>query len=109
MSKISKLNELESQVQAEKIRIATETLAELEAGTFDISANEATRCLRITEADIEAQIVYEEECRSEALYGWDGLWTLVNDLKIGALYLDLAAVREALKKANEAFDAKIPF
>ena len=108
-NKTAKLNELENLVRVEKLRIADETLAELKAGTFDITVTEATKCLCIAKAHIEDEILYLEECKEEAEYGWNGLWTRVNEFQVTCLRMDLAEVSEALKKANEAFEAKIPF
>lgn len=108
-NKTAKLNELSEMVRVEKIRIADETLAELKAGTFDIEANEATKCLCIAKELLQDEILYLEECRSESQYGWDGLWTRVNEFQIDCLTNDLAEVTDALKKANQAFEAKIPF
>jgi len=109
MSKISKLNELNELVRAEKVRIATETVAELRAGTFDITADEAVQALKIAQEQVDYEAYYNEECRSEAQYSWEGLWTRADDLRLNALYEDLDLIKEGLKKANEAFDAKIPF
>lgn len=109
MSKISRLNELRELVRAEKVRIADETIAELNAGTFDHDDFSAGQALEIARDHLENQVFYQQECRSEALYGWDGMWTRADDKKLEQLYVDLDLVGEALKKANEAFEAKIPF
>jgi hypothetical protein len=109
MSKISRLNELKNLVRIEKIRIAKEVCEELRAGTFDCDDFGAVQALEIAQAITSDELFYQQECRSEALYGWDGMWTRANNKKLEQLYVDLDLVGEALKKANEAFEAKIPF
>jgi hypothetical protein len=109
MSRISKLNELRDLVRAEKVRIADEVCEELRAGTFDINDFSAVQALEIARDHVEGKISYQQECRSEALYGWHGLWTSSNDKKLEQLHSDLDILTTALKKANEAFEAKIPF
>ncbi len=109
MSKISKLNELNNLVRVEKIRITDEVLAELRAGSFDIEGDCAGQALEIARDHVEGDIDYQEECRSEALYGWDGLWTREDKAKVEQLHSDLDLVTAALKKADEAFNAKMPF
>jgi hypothetical protein len=109
MSKISKLNELKNLVRVEKIRITDEVIAELRAGSFDIEDFSAGQALEIARDHVEGKIFYQEECRSEALYGWDGLWTREDKAKLEQLRDDLDLVTTALKKADEAFNAKMPF
>jgi hypothetical protein len=109
MSKISKLNELRDLVRQEKKKISDEVIAELRSGTFDIEDFGAVQSLEIAKDNIQYEVYYQEECRSEAIYGWDGLWTSRNQEKVERLYADLELIIDALKKANEAFNAKIPF
>lgn len=109
MSRISKLNELRDLVRVEKIRIAAEVVGELRANTFDCDDFGAVQALEIARDHVEGKISYQQECRSEALYGWHGLWTSSNDKKLEQLHSDLDILTTALKKANEAFNAKMPF
>ena len=108
MSKVSKLNELRDLVRQEKKKISDEVVAELRAGTFDHDDFSAVQALEITLAHVKYEVFYQEECRSNAS-SWDGMWTQVDDKKVEGLYEDLDLVLNALKKANEAFEAKIPF
>lgn len=108
-NKTAKLNELSEMVRVEKIRIANETADDLRAGTFDISADEAVQALKIAQEHFDYEVYYEQECRSEAQYSWEGLWTHADDLRLTALLESLTLIEEALKKAEAAFDAKIPF
>ena len=109
MSRISKLSELNNLVRVEKIRIADEVCDELRAGTFDCDDFGAVQSLEIARDHVEGKIFYQQECRSEATWGWHGLWTSRNDKKLEQLYVDLGLVIGSLKKANEAFNAKMPF
>ena len=108
MSRISKLNELRDLVRVEKIRIAAETLAELNAGTFDHDDFSAVQALEIARDHVQYEIFYQEECRSNASC-WDGLWAREDKAKMQLLCSNLDLVIDALKKANEAFSAKMPF
>ena len=108
MSRISKLNELRDLVRVEKIRIANEVVAELRAGTFDHDDFSAVQALEIARDHVQYEIFYQKECRSNASC-WDGLWTREDKAKMQLLCSNLDLVIDALKKANEAFNAKMPF
>ena len=109
MSRISKLNELKNLVRVEKIRIAKEVCEELRGGIFNCDDFEAVQALEIAQDHVRNEIFYQQECRSEALWGWHGLWTSRDEAKVELLHSDLDLIITALKKANEAFEAKIPF
>lgn len=108
MSKVKELNELKKQIRAEKIRITKEVMSELRAGTFDTNADDASEALEVASRIIQSEIDYQEECENAASC-WDGLWTSRDEARLQAMHHNLVLVISALKKANEAFDAKIPF
>lgn len=108
MSKISKLNELKNLVRIEKIRIANEVVTELRAGTFDCDDFSACQALEIAQDHVQDAISYQQECRSNA-GSWDGLWTSRDEAKVEQLHSDLDLIIDMLKKADEAFNAKMPF
>lgn len=108
MSKVSKLNELRDLVRAEKVRIAKEVCEELRAGTFDINDFSAVQALEIAKDHVEYEVFYQEECKANAS-SWDGMWTRPDEAKVEQLYLNLGLIVDALKKAEAAFEAKIPF
>ena len=109
MSKVSRLSELRELVRAEKVRIANEVIAELRDGTFDCDDFSAIQAVEIARGYIKGKVSYNEECRNEVVYSWEGVWTTDDEARLQRLYADLRLISAALKKAEAALEAKIPF
>ena len=109
MSKISRLSELNEMVRAEKVRIANEVIAELRTNSFDIEDFNAIQAVEIARDHLKGKVFYNEECRNEVVYSWEGVWTTDDEARLQRLYADLRLISAAMKRAEAALEAKIPF